>query len=187
MGVSFQTPHPMTADEFFAFTATRPDGEKWELIDGEPIMTASPTFLHQVVVTNLIAELRACRPEKKASWTVIPGIGVRLSETSVPVPDVLIRPNVPIKGSECDDMIIAFEVLSPSTADRDLHWKRESYADLPSVQQYVVLAHDRIEIRSHERARGFVEQRLESIEDTLVLSPLNVSLPVRDIYADTGL
>jgi hypothetical protein len=28
------TPGPMTVDEFYAFTDTRPDDEKWELIGG---------------------------------------------------------------------------------------------------------------------------------------------------------
>ena len=34
---------PMTVEEFYAFTDTRPDEEKWELIDGEPILNASPS------------------------------------------------------------------------------------------------------------------------------------------------
>jgi hypothetical protein len=29
---------PMTVEEFYAFTDTRPDEEKWELIDGEPVL-----------------------------------------------------------------------------------------------------------------------------------------------------
>jgi hypothetical protein len=47
MGVPFLDPRPMNAEEFFAFTATRPDDEKWELIDGEPVLNASATRLHQ--------------------------------------------------------------------------------------------------------------------------------------------
>jgi hypothetical protein len=32
MGVPFLDPGPMTAEDFFAFTAARPDEEKWELV-----------------------------------------------------------------------------------------------------------------------------------------------------------
>ena len=32
----------MTIEEFFAFTDLRPDEEKWEVIDGEPILNATP-------------------------------------------------------------------------------------------------------------------------------------------------
>jgi len=40
---------PMTVEEYFAFTETRPDNEKWELIDGEPILNASPSRSHQTI------------------------------------------------------------------------------------------------------------------------------------------
>ena len=42
MGVPTIKTGPMTVEEFYAFTDTRPDNEKWELIDGEPILNASP-------------------------------------------------------------------------------------------------------------------------------------------------
>ena len=47
MGVPTIKTGPMTVEEYFAFTETRPDNEKWELIDGEPILNASPSGLHQ--------------------------------------------------------------------------------------------------------------------------------------------
>jgi hypothetical protein len=47
MGVPTITLEPMTVEEYFAFTDTRPDDEKWELIDGEPVSNASPSSLHQ--------------------------------------------------------------------------------------------------------------------------------------------
>ena len=48
---------PMTVEEYFAFTDTRPDNEKWELIDGEPILNASPSRLHQKFLWNLVIVL----------------------------------------------------------------------------------------------------------------------------------
>jgi Uma2 family endonuclease len=185
MGIPFRNPEPMTADEFFAFTATRPDDEKWELIDGEPIMNASSSFLHQTIASNLIGELRQ-RRGKQSPWVVIPGMGVRVSETRVPVPDVIVRPNKVIVGSECDDMIVAFEVLSPSTADRDLRWKRKTYSALPTLRHYVIVAQDRIEVLSYNRSTDFAEERLEDSTLELELSSIGVSLPLSDIYADTG-
>lgn len=34
----------MTIEEFLAFTDTRPDEERWELIEGEPVMSPSPVW-----------------------------------------------------------------------------------------------------------------------------------------------
>jgi hypothetical protein len=51
---------------------------------------------------------------------VLPDLGVGLSGRSMPVPDVLIRPAERITGPFRDDMIVAFEVLSPSSRRRDM-------------------------------------------------------------------
>ena len=42
------------SDAFFRdFVASRPDGEVWELIDGQIVMQAQPTFDHQIIAGNL--------------------------------------------------------------------------------------------------------------------------------------
>src|SRR5947209_3252743 len=187
MGIPFRNPEPMTADEFFAFTATRPDDEKWELIDGEPIMNASATRLHAIIAGNIFGLLQPFWPGRHEQWEVLQALSVRLTNTSVPVPDVLVRPNLPVEGSECDDMVIAFEVLSPSTADRDLRWKRRAYAMLPSLQQYVVLAQDAVEGYSYERHNSFAERRFESPDSRIDLPTLGMSLRVGELYIGTGL
>lgn len=43
MGIPTIKTGPMTVDEFYEFTDRRPDDEKWELIDGEPILNAAPS------------------------------------------------------------------------------------------------------------------------------------------------
>ena len=189
MGVLFQHQGPMRAEEFFAFTETRPDEEKWELIDGEPILNPTPSYLHQKIVRNVMAWLIEEERKSKGGWEVLPGVGVRLSDVSVPVPDVLIRPDKPIEGVECRDMIVAFEVLSPSTARRDLRWKRTAYASLPSLRQYVVVAQDAVDILSLEREAGaeaFVERRLTRAGETLELPAIGACADLSEIYRDMG-
>lgn len=187
MGVPFLDHDPMRAEEFFAFTATRPDEERWELIEGEPVLNASASRLHQKIVRNLIMLLGELARRTHGSWEVLPGLGVRLSDINVPVPDVLIRPDDSLSGVECADMIIAFEILSPSTADRDLRWKRKAYAQLDTLTQYVVIAQDTVEVVSYDRATGFSERRLERIGDELDLPAICARLPLSEIYRDTGL
>jgi Uma2 family endonuclease len=81
---------PMTVEEFYAFTDARPDGEKWELLEGEPVLNASPSRLHQRIIKNLTFVLATIERESEVSWEVLPGLGVRVSETNRPEPDVLI-------------------------------------------------------------------------------------------------
>jgi len=181
----------MTVEEYFAFTDTRPDNEKWELIEGEPILHASPSGLHHKILKNLIFLLANIERERPRSWEAIPGIGVRVSDTSLPEPDVMILPAGEIGGDpysrQTSEVIATFEILSPSTAERDLHWKRAAYTKLPSLSHYVVIAQDAVEVVSFSREEGFAERRYRSLSDLIELRPLGISLPVGEIYRDTGL
>jgi Uma2 family endonuclease len=177
----------MTVEEFLAFVEMRPDDEKWELIAGEPIMNAAPAQLHQIIVANLLAELTNVARFGQAGWRAIPGIGVRLSDISAPVPDVMVRPRDFQRISVCDDMIVAFEVLSPSTARRDLRWKRKAYASLPSLMHYVVIAQDATAVVVYDRATGFAERRVDVMTQSVGLAALGLELSLADIYRDTGI
>jgi Uma2 family endonuclease len=136
-------------------TDTRPDNEKWELIDGEPILNASPSRLH------------------------------------LPEPDIFIVPAGSTRGDpygrETNNVPVALEILSPSAADRDLRWKRTAYTSLPSLTHYVVIAQDAVDIVVFAREAGFAERRLRSLADSLELPALGISLPLKEIYRDTGL
>jgi Uma2 family endonuclease len=43
----------LSVDAFRAFYQGRPDEERWELINGVPMMMAPPTFVHQRIARNL--------------------------------------------------------------------------------------------------------------------------------------
>ena len=53
MGVPTIKTGPMTVEEYFAFTDTRHRTMRRELIDGEPILNASPSNLHQAIAFDL--------------------------------------------------------------------------------------------------------------------------------------
>jgi Uma2 family endonuclease len=191
MGVPVIDTGPMTVEDFYAFTDTRPDEEKWELIDGEPILNASPTPLHQRIVKNLLYALATFERGPGVSWEALPGLGVRVSNIKRPEPDVLVLPRDgrspdPL-GRDRSDVIVAFEVLSPSTVDRDLRWKRTAYTSLPSLSHYVVIAQDAVDVVVFARETDFAERRLQSLDDSIELTSLGVSLPLSQIYRDTRL
>jgi Uma2 family endonuclease len=190
MGVPVVETGPMSVEDFYAFTDKRPDEEKWELIDGEPTLNAAPSRLHQLIVKNLTFALTLRERDSAAPWEMLPGLGVRVSATSRPEPDVLILPRTGVSqdplGRDRSDVIVAFEILSPSTADRDLRWKRTAYTGLPSLSHYVVIAQDAVDVVVFAREDGFAERRLRASE-TLDLPDLGISLPLAEIYRDTGL
>jgi Uma2 family endonuclease len=182
---------PMTVEEFYAFTDTRPDEEKWELIDGEPVLNASPSELHQRIIKNLSFALATLERRPGTTWEMLPGLGVRVSDTSRPEPDVLI---VPTSGASSDpqgrdrsDVIVTFEVLSPSTASRDLRWKRTAYTGLSTLTHYVVIAQGAVDVVVFSREDGFAEHRLRSLDDSIELRSLGISVTLSEFYRNTGL
>jgi len=190
VGVPVIDTGPMTVEEFYAFTDTRPDEEKWELIDGEPILNAAPSDMHQWIVRNVVVALANRERELKAPWAVLPGLGVRVSEKDRPEPDVLVIPSEhrrPDRRRDRDDVIVAFEVLSPSTEGRDLRWKRTAYTSLRSLTHYIAIAQDAVEVIVFARDDDFEERRIRSLDKTIELRSLGISLPVAEIYRDTGL
>ena len=191
MGVPFLDQGPMRVEEFYAFTDTRPDEEKWELIDGEPLLNPTPSYLHQKIVRNLLVLLDEAARQSRGGWEVLPGLGVRLSDTSVPVPDVLIRPDKFIDGRDCDDMIVAFEVLSPSTAKRDLRWKRTAYASLPDAATICGRGSGRgryPQLRPRGRRRAVsASGDLRAIDEDLDLPAIGVRARLSEIYRGLGL
>jgi len=191
MGVPVIDTGPMNVEEFYAFTDTRPDEEKWELIDGEPVLNAAPSAMHQWIVRNVVLALGIRERELKAPWAVLPGLGVRVSDTDRPEPDILVIPSdhrsIDPRERDTSHVIVAFEVLSPSTKGRDLRWKRTAYTSLASLTHYVVIAQDTVEVVVFARDDDFAERRIASIDKAIELRSLGISLPVAEIYRDTGL
>lgn len=191
VGVPVIDTGPMTVEEFYAFTDTRPDEEKWELFDGEPVLNASPAPPHQFIVANIIFTLTLRAREVNAPWAVIPGIGARVSDISRPEPDVMVVPRL---GEGLDPgqrdttkAFVLFEIMSPSTSSRDLKWKRAAYTGMPVLSHYVVIAQDAVNVVVFDRAAGFEERRLTSLSDVVEFPALGAVLPLSEIYRDTQL
>ncbi len=188
-GLSLALPsiEAMTARDFFAFTDTRPDEEKWELLDGIPVMNPSPSFLHQIVLKNLIGLFLNLERQGERSWAAVPGFGLRVTDTNVPVPDLLVRPDTLLKAQDCDDALVAIEILSPSTAHKDRRLKRTLYAHLPSLQHYIIVAQDDAVVLSYERRDGWAERKIGGLDARIEVPVLGITLPLADIYKGTGL
>jgi Uma2 family endonuclease len=128
--------------------------------------------------------------EIKAPWVVMSDLGVRVSEGSRPEPDVLVYPSQyrrPEGRRDRNDVLVVFEVLSPSTEKQDLGWKRKAYPSLPSLTHYIVISQDAVDVRVFARDDGFEERGFRSLDDAIDLPSLGISLPVAEIYRDTGL
>ena len=82
----------LTMRQFHAFRDERPKEEKWELIDGVPMMMPPPTLMHQRIAANLDRLLNAHLEKVKPDWRADREVGVWLKgdEKYNPEPDVTV-------------------------------------------------------------------------------------------------
>lgn len=108
------------------------DGFRYELIEGELLMSPPPSVEHQNAVSSLLSEMRRHARRNNLGLVLTAPIGVRLTDSSVTVqPDILfvekaregiIRQDL-IEGAP--DLVV--EVLSPSNWMIDRGRKQEAY------------------------------------------------------------
>jgi Uma2 family endonuclease len=179
----------MTIEEFLAFTDTRPEEERWELIEGVPVLNPSPIDFHQIVVTNISGFLWRFKTERNPSWFPLVGTGTRVpaSAHSLPQPDIMVKEHPPTGSPVSDDALVLFEVLSRSNTKADQAWRRRVYASVPNCRHYVTVSLKTVEIDAYDRDRRWKGRSLTKLAETLALPALGLAIPVADIYRWTPL
>jgi Uma2 family endonuclease len=179
----------MTIEEFLAYTDTRPDGERWELIEGVAIVSPSPVDDHQMVVANIVAYLIAHKRQTGASWYPMPGIGTRVpvSPRSLPQPDVFVKERPTAGSPTTDDALAIFEVLSKSNTKADQAWRRKVYASVPNCRHYVTVSLKLVEVVAYDRDTAWKRRTVTDPAGSLALPAIGISMPLADIYRWTPL
>lgn len=130
-GRTLPVPGEMSLDEFEAYPW--PEGQRWELLEGVPVMSASPRVDHQYVLGELFFVLRSLLGDDR----VIQGVDIRPPGTrSYVCPDLIVLGSVKGKMRPLSEAPqVAIEILSPSTASVDVGPKLAIY-QLARVTEY---------------------------------------------------
>ena len=127
-----------TYDDLEAIPQER-EGDRHELIDGELVVTPSPTPRHQVVLKNLIYRLESHIDAEELGMLLPAATDIRLTSRTVLIPDLcfILKDRMGIVGAKAiegpPDLVV--EILSPGTRERDLTTKRALYAGF-GVHEY---------------------------------------------------
>ena len=112
------------------------DGNRYEVLDGELFVTPQAATRHQRIAFLLMHLLEPWCAEHGVGYLVGPG-AVVFGKNELQ-PDVQVIPGPEVQGDEswedCPPPILVVEVLSDSTARRDLGKKRDAYLriDIPT-------------------------------------------------------
>lgn len=119
-----------------------PEGAPYQLIEGELVMTPSPTTFHQIISGNLFGKMRDMVKEKGAGLVLFAPLDIYLDDENVFQPDIVFIPKQRrdiirddgIHGAP--DMVI--EILSPSTAYYDIKKKFKIYEKFGVKEYWIV-------------------------------------------------
>jgi Uma2 family endonuclease len=103
------------------------DGNRYEVLNGELLVTPPPSEGHQEIVHWLNAQLTPFLVTYRLGRVQFPRSVVIIDEEQVE-PDMMVRPFAPLRGwANAPTPLLVVEVLSKSTRRRDLKTKRDFY------------------------------------------------------------
>ena len=165
----------MDADAFLLWAEQQPDLPKYELAAGEVVLQANERSAHALLKGQAYRQLVDAVRRAALPCIVYPdGMSARLDANTVYGPDCMVRCGEPLPGDDLAvlDPVIVVEVLSPSTATRDVTLKLEGYLRLPSLRHYLILRTDRPTLVHHAKhADGSVATRIVTREPVALDPP----------------
>src|ERR1035438_3937363 len=144
------------------------DGNRYEVVEGELFVTPAPLLPHQAVSAGLHARLHAFVRAQRVGWAFYAPGDVHVNSRSRVLPDIFVVPRttmrMPKSWKDAPTPILVVEILSDSTARRDLGAKRRLYHRAGVAEYWIVdweernvrvirqgepdfVAHDRVEWR----------------------------------------
>jgi Uma2 family endonuclease len=181
----------LTMEQFHAFRDERPKEEKWELIDGVPIMMPPPTLVHQQIADNLNQLLNARLREVKPEWRAVRDAGVLLEgdEKYNPEPDVtIIDARRPIGQIYAERFYLVAEVLSGSDKKPVVDAKLRYYQEHDHNRCVLFVRQDRIGSEQYIRQGGaWRPRRLSSATAKLSIPDVGIIGRLGDLYEATPL
>ena len=173
------TPTEWTAD---MLDSTPDDGRRWEVIDGRLLVTPSPSDDHQFVVGELHVLFHAYIQHSTIARVVLSPSDVRKGTRTRVQPDMFVialrdghRPEFPFLLS---DLLLALEVVSPSSARADHHDRRVAYLR-GGVPEYWIVDPDAQHVerwRSGDDRPEVISERIEW-HPAGMDHPLTIALP----------
>ena len=162
---------------------------KHEYLDGQVVAMGGASRAHGLLVMSLSALLLPAARQKHCQLFAA-DMKLRLDHDGASYfyyPDLVLS----CDPADRDPLFVRtpcllVEVLSPSTEHIDTREKLLAYRLLPSLREYLLLRQDTLHAELYQRRDdgGWTHQRLTQPDDAFSLLCLQVSVSLRDIYAD---
>jgi Uma2 family endonuclease len=146
------------------------DGQRYEVIDGELFVTPAPSLPHQRAIRELVRVLADYVRAEGIGDLIFAPADVRFSNARSVQPDLFVMPLVdgrrPRSFEDVGRLLLAVEVLSPSTARADRVAKRLLFRDEGVAEYWIV----DLDARTFERSTP-ADSRVEVLADRVEWRP----------------
>lgn len=158
---------------------------KHEYIGGVVVAMPGASIPHNLICINIVAELRGglrggpCR-------VLMADVKARLSLADKDLfyyPDVMVTCDAREKDQHyCRFPKLIVEVLSEGTEGIDRREKFWNYTQFESIEEYVLVAQDKIEVTIFRRENNWKPQVLRAENEQIEFRSVGVTVPTRAIY-----
>jgi Uma2 family endonuclease len=117
------------------------DGNRYETVHGELLVTPAPRLWHQEIVGRLYEELRAYLRSYSVGHVLASPADISWSSDTLVQPDVFVADLAQARTldwNEVKQLLLAIEVLSPTTARYDRFTKRRLYQEVGVPVYWIV-------------------------------------------------
>ena len=166
-----------TVDEVRAMQDEERPWPRYELIDGELLVTPGPRRVHQYAVVELFRMLDPYVRAQGVGVVELSPADIELELGTIVQPDVFVSPLIdgrrPMHWPQTTSLILAVEVISPSNLRADRVTKRGFYTRRDVAEYWVI----DLDARIVERNIG-KDPRPEVLDATLEWNPSGASQPL---------
>ena len=179
----------MDVDEFMAFLETRPDNERWDLIEGVAVMMAPPSYAHQRTTRNFCELLNSAFSEQRLDLFAYFSAGVRNPglRNFQPEPDVVVVPGVAGNDLYSEKFQLAGEIMSPTNTRQEIDLKLRRYREGPDNLYVVVIEPSEFLVEIHARRESWQPKVLKQPNDIVEMPEFGLRCCVVEIYRGTSL
>jgi Uma2 family endonuclease len=175
---------PWTPKRFLTWAETQE--ERYEFDGTRPVAMTGGSARHDVITGNIYTALRS-RLRGKPCSNYGPNLGVQTIDSRIRYPDALITcTKFPDTEKLAPDVVVIFEVLSPTSGGIDRIEKMREYEAVPSILRYVVVesATAGLQVLHRDNGKASWTARALTRDELLDIPEVGIEIPVAEFYEE---
>ena len=181
-----QQPKRSSAEDYIGFERT--SGTKNELLNGKMLARSGSNRWHNLIVSNTAIAVGS-KTHAHKNEIYISNMRVKLTNNFICYPDIVIVNGEPKFVDNNFDLLLnptlVVEIFSSQTNSSDKTKKLESFLEMESIREVLLLKEDemRVEHYARQNAKQWIYRIYNERDDVVSMDSVNCKVSVAEIYA----